>query len=123
MALATGTDSSWFQRAGLPSRLFGTGRNEFELYEADDEFVLSVELPGFDPDDVELRWNDGVLDVTPERTIEGRDEVRTYHRRFRFPKIVDDEAIEAAYTQGILEVRLPVDTARAAKGEPIPVES
>lgn len=121
VAHATGPDSSWLQRAGLPNRLFAIGRNEFELYEADDEFVLSVELPGFDPDDVDLRWNDGVLDVAAERREDDRGEVRTYRRRFRFPKPIDDDAIAAEYSRGILEVRLPVDTEAAAGGERIEV--
>lgn len=124
MSRATGPRSSWLRRADRPSRLFATARkNEFELFEADDEFVLSIESPGFDPDDVDLRWDDGVLDVAAERDVDGRDEVRTYHRRFRFPRAVDGDAIEAEYSRGILEVRLPVDTAAAPRGEPIEVRT
>ena len=45
------TPSSWRQNLDLPSRLFGegvTGGSDYELYEEDGEFVLSVDVPGFE---------------------------------------------------------------------------
>jgi HSP20 family protein len=122
MALPTRPVSSWMQGMDLPSRLFETGSDDYELYEQDDEFVLSVELPGFDVEDLDVTWNDGVLNVAAEREDEARGTRRTYHRRFRFPKEVDDEAIAAEYTNGILEVTLPVTTGATARGTPIDVE-
>jgi HSP20 family protein len=96
------------QSLDLPSRLFETGSTDYELYEEDDEFVLSVELPGFDPEEITASWDDGVLNIAAEHSDEQRGERRTYHRRFRFPKSVADEDIAAEYTNGILEVHLPV---------------
>ncbi|GGK81728.1 molecular chaperone Hsp20 [Haloarcula sebkhae] len=106
----------------LPSRLFETGSDDYELYEEDDEFVLNVELPGFDVADIDVFWDDGMLNIAAERKDEQRGERRTYHRRFRFPKRVDDEGIAANYTNGILEVRLPVETGAVARGKQIEVE-
>jgi HSP20 family protein len=40
--------SSWLLSTGFPGRLFQTGSIDYERYEEDDEFVLSVEVPGFD---------------------------------------------------------------------------
>ena len=52
MALIRSPTSSWRQGLDLPSRLFERSSTDYELYEEDDEFVLSIELPGFDPEEI-----------------------------------------------------------------------
>jgi HSP20 family protein len=111
------------QSFDLPSRLFETGRNDYELYEEDGEFVLSVELPGFDPAEIDVSWDEAVLNVAAEHEDDERGQRKTYHRRFRFPKTVDDEEITARYTNGILEVRLPVETSAPVTGTQIEIET
>lgn len=113
--------SSWVQGIDFPSQLFETGRNDFELYEEDDEFVLSVEMPGFETDEITVAWDDGVLNIAAERQEGGREQRKTYHRRFRFPKRIDDEEITAEYTNGVLEVRLPTETGAQVSGTEIEV--
>jgi len=123
MALPTSPASSWMQSMDFPSRLFETSSSDYELYEEDDEFVLSVELPGFDPEEISVTWDDGVLNIAAEHEDDGRDQRRTYHRRFRFPKTIDDEAIAADYDNGILEVRLPVMAGATTRGKEIEVQA
>jgi len=122
MALPDRPVNSWFQGMDLPSRLLETGRNDYELYEEDGEFVLSVELPGFDPEDIDVTWHEGVLNVAAEHEDDSRGERKTYHRRFRFPKDVDEDAVGAAYQNGILEVTLPIFEESTARGTTIEVE-
>ncbi len=123
MALPTDPTSSWMQGLGFPSRLFGDASGtDYELHEEDDEFVLTVELPGFDREEIDLAWDDGVLNIAAEHVDEDRGQKRTYHRRFRFPKDVDEAEIAASYTNGILEVTLPVEAEGAAHGTAIPIE-
>jgi len=122
MALPTDPTSSWMQGIGFPSRIFDDAGNDYELYEEDGEFVLTVELPGFDREEIDLAWDNGVLNIAAEHADEDRGRKRTYHRRFRFPKDVDEEEIAASYTNGILEVTLPVETGGAAHGTAIPIE-
>jgi HSP20 family protein len=109
MALPRTAPNSWMQNLDFPSRLLEIGSNDYELYEEDDEFVLSVELPGFDPEEITASWDSGVLNIAAEHDDDQRGERRTYHRRFRFPKSVAEKEITAEYTNGILEVRLPVE--------------
>lgn len=123
MALIRSPTSSWRQGLDLPSRLFERSGTDYELFEEDGEFVLSIELPGFDPEEITASWDGGVLNVAAEHEDENRGQRRTYHRRFRFPKDVDDEAITAEYNNGILEVRLPVETGAAVSGTEIEVEA
>jgi len=105
----------------FPSRLFETGSDDYELYEQEGEFVLSVEMPGFDVADIDVTWNEGVLNIAAEHEDDHRNRRQTYHRRFRFPKEVDEESIDAEYTNGILEVSLPVLEDTVARGRTIEV--
>lgn len=123
MALPTRPASSWMQNLDVPSRLLEFSGDDYELYEDDDAFVLTIEMPGFDPRDIEVTWNDGVLNVAAEQEDETRNQRKTYHRRFRVPKAVDDEDISAEYNNGILEVRLPVTQGAAPKGREIEVQA
>ena len=123
MALPTTPSSSWLESTGFPSRLFETGGQDYELYEEDDEFVLSVELPGFDPAEISVAWDDGVLNIAAEHEDDERGEVKTYHRRFRFPKNIDDEEISARYENGILEITLPVLAGATTRGKEIEIEA
>lgn len=122
MALPSTPATSWMQSLDLPSKLFETGREDYELYEEDGEFVLTVEMPGFDRSDISLTWDDGVLNIAAQHEDEQRGRKKTYHRRFRFPKSVEDEDIAAEYRNGVLEVTLPVLDQATAHGTEIPIE-
>ncbi|MFT4884500.1 MAG: HSP20 family protein [Natronomonas sp.] len=117
--------STWRQGLDLPTRLFGEGTvggDDYELYEEDGEFVLSVDMPGFEREEITVAWDDGLLNLAAEHVDEERNRKRTYHRRFRFPKEVDDDAIYAEYTNGVLEIRLPIMEDIDLRGEQIPIE-
>jgi HSP20 family protein len=53
------------QSLDFPSQQFETERNDYELYEEDGEFALGVEMPGFEPEEFDVTWNDGVLNIRP----------------------------------------------------------
>lgn len=122
MALPT-TTSSWLSGTESPSRLFGIGGDDYELYEQDGEFVLSVEMPGFEVEDIEVGWHDGRLSIAAEREDEERGERRTYRRSFRMPKEIEDDDIRARYKNGVLDVYLPAVEGTSVKGKQIPIES
>lgn len=68
MALPDPT-SPWTNGKDLSSRLcFGFGGEDYERYEADGEFVLTVEMPGFEPEEMDpeasaAQYRNGVLEV------------------------------------------------------------
>lgn len=105
-SLTTAPATAWMNSVDeMTDRLFG--RDDYELYEDDGEFTLTVELPGFERDDIDVRWRDGQLNVAAEREGPG-DRAKTYHRSFRFPREIDEDGISAEYRNGVLEVTLPV---------------
>lgn len=97
----------------------GTGLMKVEEFVDEGTWVLRAELPGLDPDkDVELTVADGMLHIVAdreERTEEEKpDGFRSeFHygrleRHLRLPAGTVDADIAATYTDGILEVRVPV---------------
>ena len=123
MVLPTRPTSTWFQDLDVPSRLFrNAGEDEVELYEEDGEFVLSIEMPGFERDEIDLSWDDGRLFVSAEHEDEARSRKRTYHRTFRMPKRIEPDQIEATYRHGVLEVTLPIEQQATQRGQPIEIE-
>ncbi|HEY6708157.1 MAG TPA: Hsp20/alpha crystallin family protein [Actinomycetota bacterium] len=92
-----------------------------------------AELPGIDPDkDVELTVGDGMLRIHAERRqeqkVEDKDLVHSelrygaFTRTLPLPVGATDKDIDASYKAGILEVRVPVDTQKAAATK-IPVRT
>lgn len=122
MALPTTPSNSWTQSLDFPSRLFSWDRTDYELYEEDGEFVLTIEMPGFERDEIDVSWHDGRLNIAAEHSDETRGRKKTYHRSFRMPKEVDVDEIAAQYRNGVLELTLPVPDDAVQHGQTIEVE-
>jgi HSP20 family protein len=97
-----------------------------EEFTEDGTLVVRAEVPGIDPEkDVEITISDGMLHISAHRTEEEEKKGRHFHRReLRYgsfarslpvPEGVDEEKIEASYKDGMLEVRVPLPAAEAAK--------
>ena len=123
MALPTRSTDDWLQGRDSPSRLFGRGGDtDIELYEEDNEFVLTVEMPGFDREEIDVNWHEGRLRISAEHTDEQRNRKRTYHRTFRMPRAIEPEDVTAHYRNGVLEVTLPAQPDASEAGHSIEVE-
>jgi HSP20 family protein len=82
-----------------------------------DEVVLRFDLPGIDPESIEVTVDRRVLTVSARRAeeyAEGenpfiRERVMgSFGRRVYLSETVDSEKIDAAYDGGVLTVRLPL---------------
>lgn len=93
--------------------------HEVELYKREDAYDVYVDLPGYDAGDVDVRWHDGRLHVGAER--HDGDETRVFNRDVSVPRAVDDEAISAAFEDGVLEVTLPIASDGSRPGTTIEV--
>lgn len=99
-----------------------------EVLRTDGELVIRVEMPGVDPEKVEVTAEDNLLHIRGERKLEapeGAECLRrelahgTYERSVILPEGTDTEKISARYESGILEVRAPYQGSKAVR---IPVE-
>ena len=97
----------------------------------DGTYIIQLALPGVDPKAVGVSVMDNVLSIKGERKADhdatGKDyfvrEVAygTFQRDFALPEGVDAEHVEAKYTTGMLEVRVP--SPRAATPRMIEVKA
>ena len=73
----------------------------FGIDETDDQYSLSLELPGFKQSDVEVNLENGLLRVSAKRGE------RSYQQSVTIPRGVDVDKIEARLEDGLLSLVLP----------------
>lgn len=96
-----------------------------DVKEEKDRFVLYADLPGIDPDDIEVSMDKGILTIKGERSSETSEETErfsrierrygSFHRRFALPDSADPEGIEARGRHGVLEIVIPKRTEAAPR--------
>lgn len=107
------------------TRAFG-GRHEasprgwvpaVDIYETDENLVLQAELPGINPDNVEVRVEDNTLYLSGERKFEKEVKEENLHRversygtftrSFALPGSIDADKVKAEYKDGVLTLTMP----------------
>ena len=88
-----------------------------DIYETEDAIVLKAELPGIDPQDVEVRVEDNTLYLKGERNYEKEVKEQNYHRiersygsfarSFTLPNSISAEKVKAEYKDGLLTLTMP----------------
>ncbi len=88
-----------------------------DIYETDESLVMQAELPGIQPDDVEIRVEDNTLYVKGERKFENEVKEESLHRvertygtfsrTFALPSSVDASNVKAEYKNGVLTLTMP----------------
>lgn len=107
-------DDFFDEALNLTSGRFTPGMN---VYETEDTFELTMELPGMKKENIDISIENNMLNISGERKATREEDGRTYHRvESRFgtfsrnlplPYNVDDEEIEASYDNGVLTVNIP----------------
>lgn len=85
-----------------------------DIIEEPDQFVLQVDVPGVDPNEIELSMKDNVLCIMGSRVDIQKEDKKNYHRvesvrgsfyrRFTLPDTADGEQITAKSKHGVLEI-------------------
>jgi HSP20 family protein len=88
-----------------------------DIREEDKQFVIHADLPGVDPQHIEITLEKGVLTLRGRRDLQTRDEKQGFRRvertsgeffrRFTLPDTADSQAVKARYSNGVLEVAIP----------------
>ena len=112
------------------NRLFGSWSNSdssgavadwvpsVDINEFENSFQLHVDLPGVDPNEVEITLDGGVLTIAGERKLSQADDEKTvsrraerangrFFRRFILPDTVDADNVQASNRHGVLEISIP----------------
>ena len=87
-----------------------------DVSETDDQFLISAELPGMKKEDININLENGRLSISGERKFKREEEGKTYHRvetqygsfsrSFQLPDYVDQESINAGYSDGLLNITI-----------------
>ncbi|OLZ62748.1 heat-shock protein Hsp20 [Streptomyces amritsarensis] len=99
-----------------------------EVSNNDGMYTLRAEMPGLDPEkDVRITVDGDTLTVSAEHT-ESKEEkdhsefrYGSFRRSVRLPDRIPSEGVEAAYEDGILTVRVPMEPEPPAGRRSIPV--
>lgn len=96
-----------------------------DMSETNNEYIISVDLPGITKKDVEVNIQNHRLTITGERKKEAEEEGKDFHRRERFygrfmrsftlPAAVKEESIKAKFKDGVLTVTVPKAEVKKAK--------
>lgn len=88
-----------------------------DIIEEKTRFILRADVPGVNPDDIDVSMDNGVLSVSGERHAVARDDEAgvqrierasgRFYRRFTLPDTADADGITARCQNGILEVAIP----------------
>jgi HSP20 family protein len=106
--LGTWAPATWSQPAPMP----------MEAYRRGDEFVVQFDLPGVDPESIDLQVEQNVLTVKAERrpvvtdeavaTVVAERPYGVFSRRLFLGDSLDADRIEAHYDAGVLTLTIPV---------------
>jgi len=127
----------WFGRSGLMGggeggQFSGRWAPQIDMWEENDQVMIRADVPGVEPEDLELYCTDDALIVRGEsRTSDEREERGYHHRERRYgrfermlplPAQVDREKIQASFKNGVLEVRMPITESSRQRMQRIPIQ-
>lgn len=108
-------------------------RPSIDVVEEEGELLVTAELPGIDPEDVEVTIDDDVLTIKGEKTEEKdvSEEGRHVHertfgkfeRRIPLPTGVAVDDVTADYDKGVLAIRVMLPQRKGAEPRHIPVNA
>ena len=88
-----------------------------DVKEKDGSYILEIDIPGYDKEDIQIALQDGYVTVTATKNEEKEDKHAKYLKRERFSGMcsrsyyvgenVNEEDIKANFRNGILTIEFP----------------
>lgn len=88
-----------------------------DVFEDENSYLIKLELPEINREDVKVNLNENTLTISGERRLENEEKRDAYHRiersygqfyrSFSLPPNVNAETINAQFKDGVLRVTLP----------------
>jgi HSP20 family protein len=120
-----GNDADLFDRPFTRENLWTPA---VDIEEDEKHYLVTMDLPGLDKKEVDIKLNGDVLTVSGEKKNEVKEEGKNYHRlerfygkfqrSFRLNNDVNREQIEATFKNGVLRLSLP----KTEKAQPKQIE-
>lgn len=106
-----------FGDEGDADTLSAVWRPRMDLTETDGAFVVKMDLPGIEKDQVNVQVEDSTLTVSGERREEKKEEKENYlrmersygsfYRSIPLPKTAQVDQVKAEFANGVLTVHIP----------------
>ncbi len=96
-----------------------------DAYASDGKYVIRLDLPGVDTEDLDVQVEGRVLTIRGDRKVETADHHlrETVHGKFeravRLPNGVDADRVEARYRNGVVEVTAPLPAKPVGRKVPV----
>lgn len=88
-----------------------------DIKEEEKEFVVFADIPGVDPNDIDIEMDGNTLTVKGEKKAEQEQKGKNYYRlerttgkfyrQFTLPESIDSDKISAKTKNGVLAIHLP----------------
>jgi len=100
----------------FPSLNLMRGNFRVDLKETEDSYLVEADLPGVKKENINIEYDNGNLTISAKRDEALEDKKENYVRRERhygefkrslYIKNVDENKINASFTDGVLKVTLP----------------
>ena len=114
------------ERELMPS--MAGGETTATLEDEGDRYVYVMDLPGFEKDEIDLVFHDGLLSIRAQADVERSSDAsrslrsRRLSRQVPIPKTVVTDELTASYHNGVLEVHLPTVDDRDDHGHHIDID-
>jgi HSP20 family protein len=105
---------------------------EIDVFEKDNRLVTKIDLPGMKKEDVKVEVTDGHLAISGERKTEAEEkkenfyhcerEYGSFYRAVPLPDGVKLEDVKAIFSDGVLEVSIPLPAKPEAKVRKVEVQ-
>jgi HSP20 family protein len=104
-----------------------------DIVEKDGDFVMTLDVPGMDEKDIEVKLSDDAVTIRGEKTEEKEEEKEDYRlserrhgsfvRTFSLPDSVDADKISATYGKGVVKLVMPKTDSAKRKQRKIEVKA
>ncbi len=104
-----------------------------EAFEKDGQYIIRADVPGVEPNEVEVSVLNDTLTIKGNRTRSNEVKEKDYHytekaygsfeRRLALPAGIDADKIAAKFVNGVLEVSMPLPQSATARKVPIEMGS
>jgi len=107
---------SFFDDDNRSVKIF-SGMPRIDVSETDNEFIVEADIPGFNPDNMDVQINGNILSIRGKTEHEKEDKDKKYYRRERsygefyreipLPTGLDPDKAESVFKNGTLKISIP----------------
>lgn len=115
----------------LPERVLSEWTPAIDFSETKHNFIMKMEIPGIDPNQIQISLQGQILSISGDRKKEEEEEDERFYRversygaftrSIRLPVPAEESRVNAVFKNGLLTIVIP--KAQAGKGTIVPIKA